>query len=182
MGNRWGNSGNSVRLYFSGLQNHCRWWLQPWNWKTLLGRKAMTNLDSILKSRDIILPTKVWWVKAMAFPVVMYGCENWTIKNAECWRIDAFALVLEKPFESPLDCKEIKPVNPKGNESWMFIRSTDVEAEAPILSPPDEKSWHIEKDPDAGKRLRANEAGNRRWAGWMASSIQWTWVWANFGR
>jgi len=72
----------------------------------LLGRKAMTNLDSILKSRDITLPTKVHLVKAMVFPVVMYGCENWTIKKAECWRIDAFKL-LEKTLESPLDCKEI---------------------------------------------------------------------------
>ena len=79
----------------------------------LLGRKAMTNLDSILKSRDIILPTKVCLVKV--FPVVMYGCESWTIKKVECQRIDAFKLVLEKTLESALDCKEIKPVNPKGN-------------------------------------------------------------------
>ena len=93
MGNRWGNSGNSARLYFLGLQNHCRWWLQPWNWRRLLlGRKVMTNLDSIFKSRDISLPTKVHLVKAMVFPVVMYGCESWTVKKAECWRIDAFEL------------------------------------------------------------------------------------------
>ena len=85
MVNRWGNSGNSVRLYFSGLQNHCRWWL-------LLGRKVMTNLDSILKSRDITLPTKVHLVKAMVFPVVMYGCESWTIKKTDLQRIDAFEL------------------------------------------------------------------------------------------
>ena len=91
MGNRWGNSGNSVRLYFWGLQNHCRWWLQPWNWEMLLlGRKVMTNLDSIFKSRDITLPTKVRLVKAMVFPVVMYGCESWTVKKAECRRTDAF--------------------------------------------------------------------------------------------
>ena len=84
----------------------------------LLGRKAMTNLDSILKSRDITLPTKVRLVMAMVFPVVMYGCENWTIKKAECQRIDAFEpLVLEKTLESPLDCKEIQPANPKGNQS-----------------------------------------------------------------
>ena len=91
MANRWGNSGNSVRLYFWGLQNHCRWWLQPWNWEMLLlGRKVMTNLDSIFKSRDITLPTKVRLVKAMVFPVVMYGCESWTVKKAECRRTDAF--------------------------------------------------------------------------------------------
>ena len=90
MANRWGKNGNSNRLYSLGLQNHCRWWLQPWNkWHFLLGRKAMTNLDSILKSRDITLSTKVYLVKAMVFPVVMYGCEIWTIKKVEDQRIDA---------------------------------------------------------------------------------------------
>ena len=94
MANRWGNSGNSERLYFGGLQNHCRWWLQLWKLKKrlLLGRKVMTNPDSILKSRDITLPTKVRLVKAMVFPVVMYGCESWTIKKAEHWGIDVFEL------------------------------------------------------------------------------------------
>ena len=82
----------------------------------LLGRKVMSNLDSILKSRDT-LPTKVHLVKAVVFPVVMYGCESWTIKKVECRRIDAFELVLEKTLESPLDCKEIQPVHPKGNQS-----------------------------------------------------------------
>ena len=83
----------------------------------LLGRKAMTNLDSILKSRDITLPTKVCLVKAVVFPVVMYGCESWTIKKAERQRIDAFELWLEKTLESPLNCEEIQPVHPKGNQS-----------------------------------------------------------------
>ena len=93
MGNRWGNSGNSVRLYFSGLQDHCRWWLRhEIKRHLLLGRKVMTNLDRILKSRDIALPTKVCLVKGMVFPVVIYGCESWTIKKAEHWRIDAFEL------------------------------------------------------------------------------------------
>ena len=92
MGNRWGNSGNSVRLSFFRLQNHCRWWLQPWNKMILHGRKVMTNLDSILKSRDVTLPTKVCLVKAMVFPVVMYGCESWTVKKAEYQSIDAFEL------------------------------------------------------------------------------------------
>ena len=82
----------------------------------LLGRKPMTNLDSLLKSRDVILLTKVHIVKAMVFPVVMYGCERWTIKKAECQRIDAFKLVLEKTLESPLDSKKIQPVHPKGNQ------------------------------------------------------------------
>ena len=93
----------------------------------------MTNPDSILKSRDITLPTMVWLVKAMVFPVVMYGCESWTIKKAECRRIDAFELWCWKRLESPLDCKEIQPVYPKGYQSWVFIGRTDVEAETPIL-------------------------------------------------
>ena len=89
MANRWGKN---ERLYFFGLQNHCRWWLQPWKSFLLLGRKVMNNLDSILKSRDVTLPTKVCQVKAMIFPVVKYRCESWTIKKAECQRIDAFEL------------------------------------------------------------------------------------------
>ena len=88
MADRWGNSGNSGWLYFFGLQNHCRWWLQPWNKRRLLlGRNVMTNLDSILKSRDITLPMKFCLVKAMVFPVVMYGCESWTVKKAERWKL-----------------------------------------------------------------------------------------------
>ena len=104
----------------------------------LLGRKVMTNLDSILKSRDTTLPTKVYLVKAMIFPVVMYGCENWTIKKAEHQRTDAFDVVLEKTLESPLDSRELKPVNPKGNQPSLFIGRTD--AEAPILWPLDAKN------------------------------------------
>ena len=100
----------------------------------------MINLDSILKSRDITLPTKVHIVKAMVFPVVMYGCESWTVKKDECRRIDAFELWLEKALESPLDCKEIQPIHPKGDQSWVFIGGTDAEAETPILWPPHEKS------------------------------------------
>ena len=99
----------------------------------------MTNLDSILKSRDITLPTKVHLVKAMVFPVVMYGCESWTIKKAEHQRTDAFELWYWKTLESPLDCKEIQPVHPKGDQSWVFIGRTDVTPETPILWPPDAK-------------------------------------------
>ena len=139
----------------------------------LLGRKAMTNLDSILKSRDITLATKVRLVKDMVFPVVIYGCESWTIKKAECWRTDAFELwCWRKTLESPLDCKKIKPVNPKGNQSWIFIRRTDAEAEAPILWPPDMKSWLTGKDPDAGKTWRWEEKGTTEdemvgWHHWL---------------
>ena len=100
----------------------------------------MTNLDSILKSRDITLPTKVHLVKAIVFPVVMYGCESWTIKKAEHRRNDAFELWCWKRLESPLDCKEIQPVHHKGDQSWVFIGRTDAEAETPILWPPDGKS------------------------------------------
>ena len=98
----------------------------------------MTNLDNILKSRDITLPTKVCLVKAMVFPMVMFGCVSWTVKKAEHQRIDAFEL--EKTLESPLDCKEILPVHPKGNQSWVFIGRTDAEAETPVLWPPHVKS------------------------------------------
>jgi len=124
----------------------------------LLGRKVMTNLDGILKSRDITLLMMVHIVKAMVFPVVMYRCESSTIKKAEHWRIDAFStVVLEKTLESPLDSKEIKPVNPKGNQPWILIAKTDAEAEVPILWPSDEKSWLIGKDPHAGKDWRQKE-------------------------
>ena len=100
----------------------------------------MTNLESILKSRHITLPTKVHLVKAMAFLVVMCGGESWTVKKAERRRIDASELVLEKTLESPLDSKEIQPVHPKGDQSCVFIGKTDAKAETPILWPPHGKS------------------------------------------
>ena len=108
--------------------------------RLLLGRKVMTNPDSIFKSRDITLPTKVRLIKAMVFPVVMYGCESWTVRKAECRRIDAFELWCWRRLESPLDCKEIQPILPKGDQSWVFIERTDAEAETPILWPPHVKS------------------------------------------
>ena len=126
----------------------------------LLGRKGMTNLESILKSRDIILPTKVHLVKATAFLVVMYRLwelghkEGWAQKNWSFWTV-----VLKKTLDCPLDSKEIKPVNPKGIKSWIFIVRTDAEVEAPILWPPVEKSQHFWKDPDSGKDQRQKEKG-----------------------
>ena len=91
-----------------------------------------------------------------------------------------WTVALEKTLGSPLDCKEIQPVHPKGNQLWIFIGRTDAEAETPILWPPDEKNWLIWKDPDAGKAWRWEEKGTtRRWDGWMASPTQWTWVWVN---
>ena len=107
----------------------------------LLGRKVMTNLDSIFKSRDITLPTKVRLVKAMVIPVVMYGCESRTVKKAERRRIDTFELwCWEKPLESPLDCKEIRPVHSEGDQPWAFFGRNDAKAEAPVLWPPPAKS------------------------------------------
>ena len=121
--------------------------------RLLLGRKAMTNLDSILKSRDITLPTNVHIVKGMVFPVQMWELnhkEDWALKNWCFWTV-----ALEKMLESPLDYKEIQPVHPKGNQPW--IGRTD--GEAPIFWSPDAKSWLIEKDPDAGKDWRKEEKG-----------------------
>ena len=129
----------------------------------------MTNLDSLLKSSDIILPTKVLLVKAMVFPVVMLWVweldykESWAMKNWCFWTV-----VLEQTLESPLDCKEIQPVNSKGNQSWIFIGRTDAEAETPILWPPDAESQFIRKDTDAGKNWRWEEKGmtEDEMAGW----------------
>ena len=115
----------------------------------------MLKFSKCPPSNNIItLLTKVHIVKAMVFPVVMYGCESWTMKNW-CFR----TTLLEKTLESPLDRQEIKPVNPKGNQSWTFIGRTDAEPEAPILWPPDGKRWLIGKDPDAGKDWGQEEKG-----------------------
>ena len=117
----------------------------------LLGRKVMTNLDTILKSRDITLPSKVCLVKAIVFPVVMYGCESWTVKKAEPKNWCFWTVVLEKTLESPLDSKDIQPVHPEGDQSWVFIGRNDAKAETPILWPPDAKSRLIGKDSDSGR-------------------------------
>ena len=132
----------------------------------LLGRKAMTNLDSIFKSRDITLPTKVCLVRV--FPVVMCGCESWTIKRTEHWRIDSFELRgWIRFFGVPWAARNIQPVHPKGNQSWIFIGRTDAEVEAPILKPPDAKNWLIGKDLDAGKYWRQKEKGTEdEMVGW----------------
>ena len=108
--------------------------------RLLLARKIMTNLDSIFKSRDITLPTKVRLVKAMVFPVIMYGCESWTVKKAEHRRIDAFELWCWRRLASPLYSRDIQPVHPKGNQSLVFIGRTDAEAETPKLWPADAKN------------------------------------------
>ena len=113
MANRWGKSGSRDRL-FSWVQKSLQMVTAAMKLKDAWSlERKLWQTDSILKSKDISLPTKVCLVKAMVLPVVMYGCDSWTIKKVECQRIDAFKLMLEKTLESPLDCKEIKPVNPK---------------------------------------------------------------------
>ena len=139
MANRWGNSD---RLYFGGSKitadGDCSHEIKRC---LLLGRKAMTNLDSVLKSRDITLPTKVYIVKAIVFPVS--HVQMWKLNHKEGWMLINWCLgivVLERTLESCLDSKEIKPVNPKGNQPWIFIGRTDAKAEASIFWPPDVKS------------------------------------------
>ena len=139
----------------------------------LFGRKAMKNLDSILESRGITLPTKVHTIKAMVFPVVMYGCESWTIKKELlknwCFQI----VVLEKTLKSPLDNKEIKPVSPKGNQPWIFTGRTDAEAEVLVFWPTHTKTWLVGKDPAAGKdwRQKEKEQQRMRWLDGITDSM-----------
>ena len=124
----------------------------------LLGNKSVANLDSVLKIRDIAMPTKLLLIRAMIFPVVMYRCEIWAITKAEHQRTDSSSCgAVDNCWASPGQ-KEIKPINTKGSQSWIFIGRTDAEAEGPILLPPDVKSRLIEKDPDSGKDC---EGGNR---------------------
>ena len=120
----------------------------------------------------------------MVIPLVKYGCESWTIKKAECEKNWCFrTVVLQKTLESPLYSKEIKPINPKGNHSWIFIRTTDAKAETPIIWPPDAKGRIIGKDLDAGKYWSQGEKEvKKRGHGWMASPTQSTWVWASSRR
>ena len=148
----------------------------------LLGKKVMTYLDSILKSRDITLPTVVHLVKAMVFPVVMYGCEldceeSWVLKNWCFWTV-----VLEKTLESPMDCKEIQPVHPKGDRSWVFIgKNWCWSWNSKTLATWCEELTHW-KRPWCWERLKAGgEGDDRGWDGWMPSQTQRTWVWASCG-
>ena len=144
----------TVRDYILGLQNHCRWWLQPWNEKTLLGRKAMINLDNILKSRDITLPTKVHIIKVMVFPVVMCRCESWTIKKAECWRIDAFELwcwrrLLRVPWTARRSNQSIlKEISPEYSLEGLMLK-LKLQYFGHLM-----RGTDIWKDPDAGKDWR----------------------------
>ena len=183
----WQIDGETVEtvtdFYFLRLQNHCRWWLQPWNKRCLLlGRKAMINLDRILKSRDIILPTKVRLGKAMVFPVVMYGRESWTIKKAERRRIDTFELwcwrrLLRVPWTARRSNQSMLKEIVLGIhwKDWCWSWSSNTLA-----------TWCKElthwKRPWCWARLKAGgEGDNKGWDGWMASPTWWTWVWASSG-
>ena len=160
MANKWGTNENSGRFIFLDSKitadSDCS---HEINRRSLLGRKAVINLDSILKSRYITLSTKVQSSQGYGFSsghVWMWELdykESWVLKNWCFWTI------MEKTLESPLDCKEIQPVHPKGDQSWVFIGRTNVEDETPILWPPDVKNWLIGKDPDAGKDWRQEEKG-----------------------
>ena len=183
MVNSWGNKGNSERLYFGGLENHCRWYCsREIKRRLLLGRKAMVNLDSILKSRDIILPTKFHPVKAMVFPVVMYGCESCTMKKAECQRIDAFELwywrrLLRVPWTARRSNQSIlKEISPEYSLEGLMVK-LKLQYFGPLMQKPDssENTWCWERIKEGG------EGDGRGWDGWMASPTKWTWVWASSG-
>ena len=181
MANRWRNNGNSDRLYFLGLQNHCRWCSHKIKRCLFLGRKAMTNLDNILKNIDITLSTKVHLVKAMIFPVVMYGCGSWTIKKAEHQRIDAFELwcwrrLLRVPWTARRSNQSIEKEISLGVhwKDWCWSWNSNT------LATWCEELTHL-KRPWCWERLKAGggEGDNRGWDDWMALPTQWTWVWVD---
>ena len=182
MGNRWGNSGNSVRLYFFGLQNHCRWWLQPWNKKTLTPwEESYDQPRKHIKRQRHYFANKGLSSQGYGFSsghVWMWelDCEeSWAPKNWYFWTV-----VLEKTLESPLDCKEIQPVHSKGNQSWVFIGRADAEADTPILWPPDAKSWLTVKDSYAGRDWGQEKKGMTEdelseWHHWIdGCEFEWT--------
>ena len=178
-----GKHGNSDTLYFGGGSKIPADgdWSHEIKRCLIFGRKVMTNLDSILKSRDIYFANKGPSSQGYGFSsghVWMWELdhkEGWVLKNWCFWTV-----VLEKTLENPLDCKEIKPINPKRNQPWIFIERTDAEAESPIRWPPDVKSWLIWKDPDAGKDWRQEEKGTTEdemvgWHHWLnGHEFGWT--------
>ena len=162
MANRWGDSGNSERLYFWGgskitPDGDCSHEIKR---GLLLERKAMTNLDSLLKNWDITLQTKVHLVKGMVFPIVVYRCENWTIKKADHQRIDAFEVwcwrrLLRVPWTASRSNQSIlKEISPEYSSEGLMLK-----LKLPIFWPPDAKKWLTGKDPDAGKDWRWEEKG-----------------------
>ena len=168
MANKWENSVNHDRLYFGGSKvtadSDCSHEIK---WRLLLGRKVMTNLDTILKSRDIANKSPC----SQSYSFSSSHVQMWDLVYKESWVLKKWffwTVVLEKTLESPLDCKEIQPVHPKGDQSWVFIGRTDAETETPILWPPDVKNWLIGKDPDAGKdwRWEKKEMTEDEMVGW----------------
>ena len=161
MANRWENNGNSVRLYFVGFQNHCRWWLQPGNKKTLASwKKSYDQPRQHIKKQRHYFAKKGQSSQSSGFSsshvwmLELNYNESWVPKNRCFWTV-----MLEKTLESHLDCKAIQLVHPEGNQPWIFTRRTDAEAETPILWPCDTKSWLTGKDPDAGKDWGQEEKG-----------------------
>ena len=178
MGNRWGNNGNSEIFIFLGSKittdGDCSHEIKKC---LLLGRKALTNLDSILKSRVTILPTKVHLVKSMVFPVVMYWCESWIIKNAEHRRIDAFELWCRVPWTARRSSQSIlKEISPEYSlEELMLMLKLQNLGHLIRRTESLEKTWCWERSKAGG------EGDDRGWDGWMTSPTQWTWVWASSG-
>ena len=178
----WQIDGEAVETlwdYYLGLQNHCRWCCShEIKRRFLLGRKAMTNIDSILKSRDITLPTNVHLVKALVLPVVMYGCKSWTIKKAEHQRIDAFELWCWKgPLRVPWTAR-------RSNQPILKKISPEYSLEGLMLTLKLQYFGYLLPRADSFEKtlmLGNIEGDNRRWDGWMASLTQWTWVWVNSG-
>ena len=180
MANKWGKNGNSDRLYFLGSKitadGDCSHEIRRC---LLLGRKAMTNLDSILESRDITLLTKVCLVKAMVFPVVMYGCESWIIKKAERWRIDGFELwCWRRLFRVPWTA---------GRSKLSILKEISSEYSLKELMLKLQYFGHLMRRTDSLKKtlmlgkIEGRRGDDRGWDGWMASPTQWTWVWASSG-
>ena len=159
MANRKGTNGSSDQFSFLGLQDHCRWWQQPWKQMMLAPWKESYDKPRkyIKKQRDPFADKGSYSQNYVFFPVVMYGYERWLIRMAECHRTNAFELWCWKRIVSLLDCMEIKLVNAKGNQLWIFIGRTD--SEAPTLWPPDAKNWLIRKNPDAGEDWGQEEKG-----------------------
>ena len=161
MENRWGNSGNSERLYFGGLQNCCRWWLNPWNWKILAPwKKSYDQARQHIENQRHFFANK--GPSRQSYGFSSSHVWMWELDYKECWVLKNWCfwnVVLEKTLYSPLDSKEIQPIDPKGNQSWTFIGKTDAEAEIPILWPPDVKNLLIGKNPDAMKDWRQDEKG-----------------------
>ena len=183
MANRWGNSGNSDRLYCLGASKSLQMVTAAMKLKDTPWKKSYDKPRQHIKKERHCFANK--GLSSQGYVFFNSHVWMWELDYKESWAPKYWCfwtVVLEKTLWSPLDSKEIQPVHPKGYQSWVFIGRTDVEAETPILWPPDAKSWLFWKDPDAGKDWGQEEKGTiRGWDSWMASLTQWTWVWVNSG-